>query len=221
MPKLEPPPEEVQGIFEKPGREWTPGERSRVYMWLFEEFEKHRLRYLLTFALRNLGNGATFRDAEDAWGNFCVDRLEAVISHYDPARTEKPNNFWGYLKLSFARYCWDKGKQIQKKRQRVVSLDEAREGEEGELPQLELVDPRPSPADRAIRTNFLESLNSCLQELKNPLHRQVFILRDIEGLSEQTTAEVLGVPPGSVKVWLRRARLHLRDCLQAKGWEMP
>ncbi|MCS7221809.1 MAG: hypothetical protein N0A15_11050 [Anaerolineae bacterium] len=57
-----------------------------------------------------------------------------------------------------------------------------------------------------------------MQALKNPRHREVFILRDVEKLSEKDTGAALGVPEGSVKGWLRRARLELRDCLRAKGW---
>jgi RNA polymerase sigma-70 factor (ECF subfamily) len=44
-------------------------------------------------------------------------------------------------------------------------------------------------------------------------YRAVLILRDLEGLSTQETAEALGLTPVAVKVRLHRARLFLRQRL--------
>jgi RNA polymerase sigma-70 factor (ECF subfamily) len=42
-----------------------------------------------------------------------------------------------------------------------------------------------------------------------PLYREVFLLRQVEGLSVRDAAEALGVPEGTVKVRLHRARQEL------------
>jgi RNA polymerase sigma-70 factor (ECF subfamily) len=42
-----------------------------------------------------------------------------------------------------------------------------------------------------------------------PLYREVFLLREVEGLSVHDAAEALGVPEGTVKVRLHRARREL------------
>jgi len=44
-------------------------------------------------------------------------------------------------------------------------------------------------------------------------HRNVIVLRDIEGLDTEETAQVLGVTPNAVKIRLHRARLALRELL--------
>jgi len=44
-------------------------------------------------------------------------------------------------------------------------------------------------------------------------YREVLILRDIQHLSIQETAQVLGITEGSVKTRLLRARLQMRDAL--------
>jgi len=42
-----------------------------------------------------------------------------------------------------------------------------------------------------------------------PLYREVFLLREVEGLSVRDAADALGVPEGTVKVRLHRARQEL------------
>jgi RNA polymerase sigma-70 factor (ECF subfamily) len=46
-----------------------------------------------------------------------------------------------------------------------------------------------------------------------PTLRTTFVLRDIQGLNTEETAEALGITPGAVKVRLHRARLALRERL--------
>jgi RNA polymerase sigma-70 factor (ECF subfamily) len=46
-----------------------------------------------------------------------------------------------------------------------------------------------------------------------PIFRPVFVLRDIEELSIEETAEVLGLSTSAVKARLWRARLQLRELL--------
>ncbi|MFE2305062.1 RNA polymerase sigma factor, partial [Streptomyces sp. NPDC059411] len=47
----------------------------------------------------------------------------------------------------------------------------------------------------------------------SPAHRAVLVLRDIEGLDEESAAALLGVPPGTAKSRLHRARTSFR-----KAW---
>lgn len=48
----------------------------------------------------------------------------------------------------------------------------------------------------------------------SPEHRAVLVLRDLEGLDEQTASRLLAVAPGTVKLRLARARSSFR-----KAWE--
>ncbi|MGE5815880.1 MAG: RNA polymerase sigma factor [Acidobacteriota bacterium] len=54
----------------------------------------------------------------------------------------------------------------------------------------------------------------CISQLPES-YRTVLLLRDIEGLDGQETAEVLGVTPNAVKIRLHRARQALRTLLDA------
>jgi RNA polymerase sigma-70 factor (ECF subfamily) len=49
-----------------------------------------------------------------------------------------------------------------------------------------------------------------------PEHRAVLVLKDIEGRKYETIADVLGVPIGTVRSRLHRARLELRDRLHGE-----
>jgi DNA-directed RNA polymerase specialized sigma24 family protein len=64
---------------------------------------------------------------------------------------------------------------------------------------------------------FRERLADALATLDRK-YREVFVLRDMEQLNIQETAETLGISVASVKTRLLRARLMLRDLLAA-GWE--
>ena len=55
-----------------------------------------------------------------------------------------------------------------------------------------------------------EHLDEALAALSDS-YRSIFVLRDIEGLTVEETAEVLGIRPANVKVRLMRARLALRE----------
>jgi RNA polymerase sigma-70 factor (ECF subfamily) len=57
-------------------------------------------------------------------------------------------------------------------------------------------------------------LHRCMEHLE-PQQRQSVALAFLQGLSHSEVAEHLGRPLGSVKGWIRRAMVHLRDCLAA------
>jgi RNA polymerase sigma-70 factor (ECF subfamily) len=50
-------------------------------------------------------------------------------------------------------------------------------------------------------------------------HREVFVLREIEGLSVREVSEILGMPQGTVKTHLHRARRRLIELLADRQWE--
>ena len=73
----------------------------------------------------------------------------------------------------------------------------------------ELVDPTPQPDARAHAREIGEALSRAIAVLP-PEQREVLILRDVEGLSADEAAEVVGIEVGALKSRLHRARMALR-----------
>jgi RNA polymerase sigma-70 factor (ECF subfamily) len=57
-----------------------------------------------------------------------------------------------------------------------------------------------------------EILSTAIDELE-PGFRTVFVLRDVEGLSTEETAKIVGISVAAVKSRLLRGRLRLREKL--------
>jgi len=69
-----------------------------------------------------------------------------------------------------------------------------------------------SPEELDERSELRNILVKAFEGVR-PILRTVFVLRDIEGLSIDQTAEVLDLSPTAVKARLFRARLQLRELL--------
>ena len=94
---------------------------------------------------------------------------------------------------------------------REVSIDNDFQSEEDNLP-IDVADWAPNPEELYRAAELREILRKTLQEL-GPGLRVVFVLRDIEGLSLEQTAEALELSVAAVKARSWRARLQLRERL--------
>jgi RNA polymerase sigma-70 factor (ECF subfamily) len=92
-----------------------------------------------------------------------------------------------------------------------VSLDEDFQSDGNVLP-MEVIDWAPNPEQLYWSSELGDILVNTLKELR-PILRAVFILRDIEGLTTERTAEVLNLSHAAIKARLWRARLQLREHL--------
>ncbi len=111
-----------------------------------------------------------------------------------------------------------RGRQRKLIGEATVSIDA--ENEQGNLlcdPYL-LRDWRELPSEVLERADVARLLQAAVQQLPD-IYRTVFVLRDMEEMSTEDAARVLGLQPGTVKVRLHRARMmlqrHLAPTLQA------
>lgn len=99
----------------------------------------------------------------------------------------------------------------KRKSDRTVSLDEGIDtGEDTVAREIAAWDE--DPEERYSREELNEILTSAIDSLAAP-YRAVFVLRDLEELSTEETAQALSLSIPAVKSRLLRARLQLRDKL--------
>jgi RNA polymerase sigma-70 factor (ECF subfamily) len=153
-------------------------------------------------ALRLLRNTA---DAEDA----VQEALLAAYKHLHQFRGQSQMSTWLTTIV-----CNSARMQLRKRpRQIHMPLDE-QIGEEQRYSVYErLADPRPSPEDEFRNSELMAHLRKCTA-LLSPKLRRTFQLRVVDGLSIFETAQVLGLPHGTVKAQLARARRNLARYMQ-------
>ena len=142
-------------------------------------------------------------DAEDVM-------QDAFIKAY-----EKIDQFQGNSKF----YTWlvriavnESLMRLRKRRTgKMVSMDDDILTEEGSVPR-DFADWAPNPEQNYNQAELKEILSKTIQGLP-PGFRTVFVLRDVDGLSTEETAESLGLSVPAVKSRLLRARLQLRERL--------
>ena len=79
-------------------------------------------------------------------------------------------------------------------------------------------EPGPTPEDRAVTADWMRHVEAEVASLPDS-YRSVLLLREVEGLSTEETAECLDVTVDVVKTRLHRARAMLRDALYRRAGE--
>jgi len=74
------------------------------------------------------------------------------------------------------------------------------------------------PADELIAQERAAQVHSALAHLGQE-HRKILVLREIDGCSYETIAEILELPVGTVRSRLFRARLQLGEKLRSMWGE--
>jgi RNA polymerase sigma-70 factor (ECF subfamily) len=95
--------------------------------------------------------------------------------------------------------------------ERTISLDEEVKTEDDSVPR-EVKDWSPNPEQQYTQAELRNILDRTIHGLPATF-RTVFVLRDVEGLSTEETAEALDLSVPAVKSRLLRARLQLRERL--------
>jgi RNA polymerase sigma factor (sigma-70 family) len=102
--------------------------------------------------------------------------------------------------------------KLRKQRiQKEVSLDEEFQAD-GDVFPVDVPDSAPNPEQLCWASELRHILVRTVEELR-PILRTVFVLRDVEGLSIEQTAQVLTLSQAAVKARLWRVRIHLRERL--------
>jgi RNA polymerase sigma-70 factor (ECF subfamily) len=140
---------------------------------------------------------------------------EAFLRAFRNIRSFKGQRFRSWLLSIVANACRDELRKRRRRPQR--SLDVARY--DWDRPELDPADEGPTPEDAVLNADLRQALERALLQLPEEW-RLVVVLSDVHGLAYDEVAQVAGIPLGTVKSRIARARARLRDILTATG-ELP
>lgn len=100
-----------------------------------------------------------------------------------------------------------------KKKNDALSLDSKMENEEGQEFSKSIKSPTPDPEENIIKKQKIELLRDVVDKLK-PRYRELVQMRYYEELSYEEISSKLGLPVGTVKAQLFRARDFLYNILK-------
>ncbi len=153
-------------------------------------------------ALRILGDEDLAADASQ----------ETFISAFRAINSYRGGSFRAWLLRTVTNACYDELRRI--KRRPTTPLEpETEDGDEVESPRW-LADPNASPENQLDQAELEHAIQHCLENLPTDF-RAVVVLADIQGLDYAEVAVAVKKPLGTIKSRLARARLRLRECLQA------
>ena len=168
----------------------------------FEAVARMQAPRLFRFAVRLTGKR---EDAEDLVQETLVRTLPALRRFEGRARLST------YLLRALSN-LW-KNRLRSRKRSRVVEWDQGRSGDDGdEGREMVAIDGSPSPLERLEAKDRAAEVRAAVSHLE-PNRRLALLLREVEELSYEEIAEMTGVPVGTVRSRLARAREDLRKLL--------
>jgi len=132
---------------------------------------------------------------------------EAFLSAYRHLRIFRDGNFKCWLLRIVTNTCYDELRR--RKRRRTIPLEPVDSHDDAVESTFWLEDPQEPPELRAERSDLARQLQGYLDSL-SPDFREVVVLVDIQGLDYQEAARAAGIPVGTLKSRLARARMRLR-----------
>jgi RNA polymerase sigma-70 factor (ECF subfamily) len=187
----------------------TPTEHEASRVGLFSESARklddvvaRNLPMFYRRAFRYLGN---VPDAEDA----VQDALVSAYKHLAQFRGQAQMSTWLSAIVTNAALM-----QLRRRRDIHISLDQ-QHGEEGLALSERLPDSKPTPEEACFASDAHSRILKVINQL-SPTLRRTFRLRDIDGLTTKETACLLGVPEGTVKAQVARARAKLVRIMRRK-----
>lgn len=128
---------------------------------------------------------------------------------------QEGSSFSTWLYRLTSNLCIDFLRKEKRRRAAVttISLDN---DDTDDSPPIEIADHRFTPETEVERRELRAAMSRALHNLSED-HRQILILREVEGLSYTEIAEALELEEGTVKSRIARARISLRNNLQKDG----
>ena len=172
----------------------------------FESLVRRHERRVFRVGLAMLGNA---EDAEETM----QDTFVKAYRHLGQFRRESKFTTW------LTRIAINEALQKRQGRRDFVSLDDSRGVDELFMPRR-TESWRADPEKLYGKQELRQIVEAVIRELP-AIYREAFVLRDIEEMTAEEAAEVIGITVGALKSRLLRARLMVREALAASLEEPP
>jgi RNA polymerase sigma-70 factor (ECF subfamily) len=171
----------------------------------FDRFVEHFQSKIFNYSRLMCGHR---EDAEEV----AQETLLKVFDSFDQLREPERVRAWVFRIAKNA--CLMKRRKSVYAPERELSLDEflPARGTDGDAMKLEIADWSGLPEDKLLRTEMHQVLEDAIAEMPET-YRPVMLLRDVEELSTEETAQILDLTADVVKTRLHRARLFARKKL--------
>lgn len=195
----------------------TPEEETRLVARLkkrdeaaFNWFVRAYQERVFALVHRMLGNRAEAQD-------LAQEVFITVFKSIDSFRGDSRLGTWLYRVA--VNHCKNRIKYLDRRSTRAH--DEIDDAREGDVADGGIVGGRPARPDEATEGFEMErAVRTALASL-DPDHRELIVLRDLEGLAYEEIMQITGLPDGTVKSRLHRARAALRDAIErGVGWKL-
>jgi len=170
----------------------------------FAEIVLHYQKKVFNIAYRMLGN---LEEAKDL-------AQEVFISVFESIKDLKEEiKFDAWLTQITLNHCRNRWKYLKRRQYfNSDSLDDPIETEDGNMPKS-IVDSSDNPEALYEKKMVQQFIQSGLLKLKED-QRELLVLRDLQGFSYEEMGELLGLPEGTIKSKLHRARMDLKEVLE-------
>jgi len=170
----------------------------------FSEIVLQRQKKVFNIAYRMLGNSEEARDLAQ----------EVFISVFESIKDLREEiKFDAWLTQITLNHCRNRWKYLKRRQYfNSDSLDDPIETEDGSVPKA-VYDPSDDPETVLEKKMIQELIQRGLLKLKED-QRELLVLRDLQGYSYEEMGETLGLPEGTIKSKLHRARMDLKEVLE-------
>ncbi|HMK76225.1 MAG TPA: sigma-70 family RNA polymerase sigma factor [Thermodesulfobacteriota bacterium] len=170
----------------------------------FAEMVLQSQKKVFNIAYRMLGNSEEAKD-------LAQEVFVSVFNSIKHLREEIKFDSW--LTQITLNHCRNRWKYLKRRQYfNSDSLDDPVEAEDGDVPRA-IYDPSDNPETLYEKKMIQELVQRGLQKLKED-QRELLVLRDLQGFSYEEMCELLGLPEGTIKSKLHRARMDLKQVLE-------
>ena len=170
----------------------------------FAEIVLHYQKKVFNIAYRMLGN---MEEAKDLAQEVFISVFESIKGLREEAK------FDTWLTQVTLNHCRNRWKYLRRRRYfNSDSLDDPLETEDGTIPRP-IYDPTENPETLYEKKVIQQVIQRGLLKLRED-QRELIVLRDLQGFSYEEIGKMFGLPEGTIKSKLHRARADLKETLE-------